>query len=570
MELFAMEMDGDDVKTQVMDHHGLVAAVCRDLRVAEKIDKRIGGRDPRRIVSAGTAAVGMILNGLGFTNRRLYLTPQFFESKPIERLLKEGIEAKHLDDHALGKALDEIADYGASKLFGEIGFEIALENNLLSQTVNLDTTSLSVEGEYDREGGDEIMKLTHGYSKDRRPDLKQAVLSLVTSGSSAIPIWMEPLDGNSSDKKSFHETIKKVRDFQNQIKSGPNFKWVADSALYTKDKLLKQTDYLWLSRVPETIKEARDLSERPDTDIEWELHEKGYKSASFESCYGDVKQRWLLVYSQQAYDREKKTFENKLKKQEDALNKTLWHMGNQSFACEKDAEKEINKLAKNYDYYKIEMNIVPLQKYKKRGRPKSGEMAEAVGYQIQAAIKIDADKVEKFLNRKGRFILATNDLDTENFSEEQMLKEYKDQQHVERGFRFLKDPWFMVDSVFLKSARRIEALMMIMTLCLMIYNVAQHRLREALKEQNETLPNQLKKLVQNPTMRWIFQIMEGIGVVQFFKKNIIKPVKELISNLSELLGFLAICTIGCSFRNNLLISLGTGPKMSGTDAVRMA
>lgn len=532
--VFAMELAGNEVKTQIMDHHGLVAAVCRDLKVAEKLDKRIGSRDPRRIVSAGTAAIGMILNGLGFTNRRLYLTPQFFESKPIGRLLKEGIDAKDLDDHALGKALDEIAEYGASKLFGEISFEIALENNLLSQAANLDTTSLSVEGEYDRETGDGVMKLTHGYSKDHRPDLKQAVLSLVTSGSSAIPIWMEPLDGNSSDKKSFHETIKKVRDFQKQIKNCPDFKWVADSALYTKDKLLKQTDYLWLSRVPETIKEARDLSEKPDKDIVWKLHEKGYKSASFESFYGEIKQRWLLVYSQQAYNREKKTFEKKLKKQEEALNKALWHLGNQVFACEKDAEKEIGKLVKTYDYYNIEKSIVPIQKYKNRGRPKPGERAEVIGYQIESAIKIDTLKVEQFLNRKGRFILATNDLNTENFSDEKMLKEYKDQQHVERGFRFLKDPWFMVDSVFLKSARRIEALMMIMTLCLMIYNVAQHRLREALKKQNETLPNQLKKPIQNPTMRWIFQIMEGIGVVQLFKENIIKPVKELISNLSEL------------------------------------
>ena len=534
MELVAMELAGDEARTQVMDHHGLVAAMCRDLGVAEKIDRRIGSRDPRRVVSAGTAIVGMILNGLGFTNRRLYLTPQFFETKPVERLLKEGIEAKDLDDHALGKALDEISAYGASKLFGEISFEIALENNLLGKTANLDTTSLSVEGEYDRETGDGVMKLTYGYSKDHRPDLKQAVLSLVTSGSSAIPIWMEPLDGNSSDKKSFHETIKKVRDFQKQIKNGPDFKWVADSALYTKDKLLKQTDYLWLSRVPETIKEARDLSERLDNSIEWKLHEKGYKSASFESFYGDVKQRWLLIYSQQAYEREKKTFEKKLKKQEDALSKALWHLGNQSFACEKDAEKEINRLAKNYDYYNIEMNIFTIQKYNKRGRPKSDDIAEAVGYQIQATIEIDRVKVEQFLNRKGRFILATNDLDTENFSDEQMLKEYKDQQHVERGFRFLKDPWFMVDSIFLKSARRIEALMMVMTLCLMIYNVAQHRLRETLKKQNETVPNQLNKPIQNPTMRWIFQIMEGVGVIQFLKKNITAAVKELITNLNDL------------------------------------
>src|SRR5262245_57029038 len=101
-----------------MDHHGLIAGVCKDIGVASKIDKRINKRDPRRIVSTGTAVIAMILNGLGFTNRRLYLTPQFFESKPVERLLGENISSHHLDDNALGKALDEIYEYGTSKMFG--------------------------------------------------------------------------------------------------------------------------------------------------------------------------------------------------------------------------------------------------------------------------------------------------------------------------------------------------------------------------------------------------------------------------------------------------------------------
>ena len=91
-----MEIADEAIKTYAMDHHGLVAAVCRDLCIANKIDERLKCRDPRRIVSAGTAAVAMILNGLGFTNRRLYLTPQFFESKPTERLLGKPICAEHL------------------------------------------------------------------------------------------------------------------------------------------------------------------------------------------------------------------------------------------------------------------------------------------------------------------------------------------------------------------------------------------------------------------------------------------------------------------------------------------
>ena len=101
-----------------------------------------------------------------------------------------------------------------------------------------------------------------------------------------------------------------------------------------------------------------------------------------------------------------------------------------------------------------------------------------IGYKIDAVAAMNEDKMEEELNRKGRFTLATNELNGENYSDEKMLSEYKEQQHVERGFQFLKEPWFMLDSVFLKPEKRIEALMMVMTLCLLVYNVAQYRLRK--------------------------------------------------------------------------------------------
>ena len=73
-----------------------------------------------------------------------------------------------------------------------------------------------------------------------------------------------------------------------------------------------------------------------------------------------------------------------------------------------------------------------------------------------------------------------------------------------------------------------------MTLCLLVYNLAQYRLREKLIEEKETLPNQLGKEVKNPTMRWIFQLMEGINIVQFFKDKTTVLAKEMITNLSNI------------------------------------
>ena len=91
---------------------------------------------------------------------------------------------------------------------------------------------------------------------------------MVVNGPSAIPLWMEPLDGNGSDKTSFHGTINRVNELKQQINLEKNIKFVADSALHSKDKLLKANTYLWLSRVPETIKEARELVEKPTDKID--------------------------------------------------------------------------------------------------------------------------------------------------------------------------------------------------------------------------------------------------------------------------------------------------------------
>ena len=67
------------------------------------------------------------------------------------------------------------------------------------------------------------------------------------------------------------------------------------------------------------------------------------------------------------------------------------------------------------------------------------------------------------------------------------------------GFRFLKDPSFFAASLFVKLPRRIEALLFIMTLSLLVYSIAQRKIRNCLKEGNETLPDQLKKPTNNPT-----------------------------------------------------------------------
>ena len=73
-----------------------------------------------RIVTAGHAVKAMVLNGLGFVNQQLYLVPHFFQNKPISRLIAPAIQASHLNDDTLGRALDTLYAYGVTELYSLI------------------------------------------------------------------------------------------------------------------------------------------------------------------------------------------------------------------------------------------------------------------------------------------------------------------------------------------------------------------------------------------------------------------------------------------------------------------
>lgn len=80
-----------------LDHLGIVAMVCKEIGLAEEID-RIVGVDPRQKVTCGEAAVAMVLNALGFVDRPLYLFPEFMATKPAEILIRAGLKAADFND----------------------------------------------------------------------------------------------------------------------------------------------------------------------------------------------------------------------------------------------------------------------------------------------------------------------------------------------------------------------------------------------------------------------------------------------------------------------------------------
>ena len=152
-------------------------------------------------------------------------------------------------------------------------------------------------------------------------------------------------------------------------------------------------------------------------------------------------------------------------------------------------------------------------------------------YRLKAALKEDPTKIEPILKAKGKFIIATNELDERLLTSRELLQNYTGQQSVERGFRFLKEPAFMTSAVFLKSQKRIIALAMVMCLCLLVYMIAQRYLRQRLAQAQAFIPNQLGRATRTPTMRWIFQLFEGVHLLIHTARN---KTEEIVLNMNPL------------------------------------
>ena len=505
--------DSVEYSSKSMDHLGIVARVCKEIDLAGEID-RIVGVDPRQKVTCGEAVVAMVLNALGFVDRPLYLFPEFLGTKPVELLIGKGLKAEWFNDDVIGRTLEKLYRAGPEGVFMRIAANAYGEYE--GRFWHNDTTTMSLQGEYKHEEGDldaAPIKITYGFSKDHRPDLKQFVISLVMSDD--LPVFIHALNGNTSDKNHFREIVKDYG-ASLQEKWGEDKIWVWDSAFYSEKNLREISDsYKWITRVPETLSEAKEVLENADTEKMCSTALKGYRLFSIEVEYGGVKQRWVVVFSEKAFARETKTLEKKIKKEKEQVEKEVWHLSNQEFYSKEDGLKDARKQEKRWKYHKISAIDVEERKKKKgggQGRPGKNETTKTV-YRIKVEFEKDKSAIEKETLRKGKFIVATNELDSKKLSDEEALKGYKEQQHAERGFRFLKDPMFFAHSMFLKNEDRIVAMVMVMGLALMVYSLAEKKLRGALERENETIPDQKKKPTKKPTIRRVFQVFEGITVL---------------------------------------------------------
>src|SRR2546426_617074 len=302
-------------RNERLDHLGIVAGVCQEIGLAAWLDAQDPGN--RQQVSVGTATVAMILNGLGFSNRQLYLVPQYFANKPIEHLLGAGIHAEMLNDDCLGRTLDWLYAHDPTKLFAGIASRARQIFGIKAQQIHVDTTSFSVSGQYamadkgtesetEAERGPSeaaVIAITHGYSRDHREDLKQWMIALATTHDGDVPLFLQPLDGNSSDKVSLLAAITTIQAQLREANAEPGV-YVADSGVYSEANMryLNEAGVKWVSRVPEISQEVKAVVQEGSQ--QWQPAEDG--STQWYSRVMSLPQgteRWLIVRTQASQQR---------------------------------------------------------------------------------------------------------------------------------------------------------------------------------------------------------------------------------------------------------------------------
>jgi len=387
---------------------------------------------------------------------------------------------------------------------------------LARRYVHFDTPSRSVWGAYQfAETQDRPFQMTYGYSKDKRPDLKQFVLS-TRCVDRAVPIWGKADDGHASAKALNTTLVSEIAQLLAQYGVQPGaYIYIADAALVTEDNLTALGATLFITRLPATYSECgRGIAEAVARN-QWEevgvlaqtpppRHRAGpfYKVAESRVTLNGKTYRAVVVHSSSQDERRHKRLERELQESYATLEATVRALTQQTYFCRADAEAVAQKLcALPSAYHQVEVVVEECPQYGP-GRPRRHKPRpiKALSYRLRPTLRAQAEVILRKRQEVACFVLLTNVPRQGEMahSAREVLHASKNQQGVEQNCAFLQAP-LMVNSLFLKKPERIEALGLVLLLALLLWRLIERALRVHVETTGSPLEGWDKKATQKPT-----------------------------------------------------------------------
>jgi transposase len=481
-------------------------------------------------VDAGTVVLALVFDTLSGRSP-LYRLEEFFAQQDTALLLGKTVPPQALNDDTAGRVLDRLYDFGTMRLFTACAVRAATRFDLERRYVHFDTTSRSVWGEYQfAETQDLPFQVTYGYSKDKRPDLKQFILSTLCVDR-AVPIWGKLDDGNASDKTLnttlLSELARLLADYG--VRPGA-YIYIADAALVTEDNLTALKDTFFITRLPATYSECARLIEEAVARNHWEevgvlaqtpptKHRPGtfYKVAEGDvTLYGKT-YRAVVVQSSSQDQRRQQHLEREIQASSATLETTVREAARQEYFCQADAEAAAAKLrALPSAYHWVEVEVQERPTYGP-GRPSSTQprVVKALRYGLQVTLHERAEVIAHKRQEAGCFVLLTHvpTVGEMAHSARAVLQAYKEQHGIEQNSGFLQDP-LIVNSLFLKKPERIEALGLVLLLALLLWRLVERALRVHVETTGKPLTGWDKKATQKPTTFMLMTKFAGVMVIK--------------------------------------------------------
>ncbi len=489
--------------------------------------------------------------------RPLYAIQDYYQFKDLEGIFHHPIELSQLNDDRFGRFLDDFYQAGCRKIFTEISAMAFIEYGLAVRNINYDTTSKVMWGTYEHTGNSlapqgelSHISIDFGHSKNHRGDKKQIKIGLGTT--SGVITDAKVLSGNMDDKTYNKENLEDVDMLLTKMKvDRTNFYYIADSALFTEVNISRANEHgiKFITRMPDNLIIAKGFLATPlPSDAKVIVFENAqeekviYRLIEKQAQYEGHDCKLAIIYSESLEDTKRDTCQKKVDKERKKFQQEVKKYEKRTFKCEADALKEMELLNKKtfskLKYHTVEVSISQQEK-NRPGRPSKNPELKPTIFEHSINIKIDLDKtrVEEFVRRECTFILCSNDL---SISGEQLLKEYKTQSDVEKRFKVLKSPKYM-NSLFLKTPHRVEALVYLLLISLMILSVAEKVVRDKLKEANDVVIGTEKRKIKEPTIFIILQIMDRIRVVNCaFSGKVVRKIRNIDNSCIKIIKYLGL------------------------------
>ncbi len=487
----------------------VVAEFGRRLRIAEIIDELCPVR-PVAWISHGEVIEALVANRLTAPAPMLRVH-EWAAAMAVEETY--GIAPELLNDDRIARALDAVAPQ-LDAIVGGVGAAAISEFGVDVSRLHWDLTSISLYGAY-LEADEEYPAPRWGHPKDRRADLKQVQTGLAVSGDGGIPVFHRAYGGGAAEVAQVTGAMTALRRI-----AGPRpFLLVGDSKLisYTNAAAMAAQGVgfvapLGAARVPAGLFAA--LPPQAGAAVEYTAGRDAGKPAAARGSYRvledggmdlpgprkadpPVHLRRILVYSPANAAGAAKARARKLAAATGDLNRLVRTAGTR-FHPTADA---------------VAARVKAITAKRRAGAyVRTAITCDAAGKPV-LSWHFDQAAIDASAAADGWYALLTN-LAPGQASPEEVFRRYKGQHVVERRYGEFKGP-LAVAPLFLKTNRRIAALITVICLALLIFCLVERQVRNALAPHGEMmtgLPG-YRRTPARPTGRTIFQALADLRLI---------------------------------------------------------